>query len=262
MGTGAATPAYTDYDVAHGRGFDQPTDVILRLYGHHRQKRLGPPTVNMSSPTDRAFLAHVTRRADELIETVPDGGRGTPARGDILGQARIEPRNLPNSARAQLVTEIPPAILDILIGISPSTASRWATPPHQLDRLRGQPSTERLPSPQRPVEPGLTSGAPGRPSKANRIETEIWDFLGQVANGTGAPLYVYLGDGTSEGRSSPSRSTNRGPPTMSPASGSGARSALVGKEQGSAPQLDRSAHPPPTSLLARRSRHRQPRPPS
>ena len=49
----------------------------------------------------------------------------------VLGQRLtahgIQPRNMRNSARAQLVTEIPPAVLGQLIAISPTTASRWAT---------------------------------------------------------------------------------------------------------------------------------------
>jgi hypothetical protein len=47
--------------------------------------------------------------------------------GRRLQAIGIEPRNMRNSARAQLVTEIPPAVLGKLIGISPGTASRWAT---------------------------------------------------------------------------------------------------------------------------------------
>ncbi len=46
--------------------------------------------------------------------------------GQRLRATGIEPRNMRNSARAQLVTEIPPAVLGHLIGISPTTASRWA----------------------------------------------------------------------------------------------------------------------------------------
>ena len=52
---------------------------------------------------------------------------GPVALGRRLRAMGIEPRNMRNSARAQLVTEIPPAVLGQLIGISPSTASRWAT---------------------------------------------------------------------------------------------------------------------------------------
>ena len=39
----------------------------------------------------------------------------------------IEPRNMRNNARAQLAAEIPPALLGNLIGVSPATATRWAT---------------------------------------------------------------------------------------------------------------------------------------
>lgn len=38
----------------------------------------------------------------------------------------IEPRHMRNTARAQLATEIPPALLGKLIGVAPQTATRWA----------------------------------------------------------------------------------------------------------------------------------------
>jgi hypothetical protein len=47
--------------------------------------------------------------------------------GQHLAAHGIQPRNMRNSARAQLVSEIPPAVLGQLIAISPTTASRWAT---------------------------------------------------------------------------------------------------------------------------------------
>jgi hypothetical protein len=38
----------------------------------------------------------------------------------------IEPRNMRNTARAQLAAEIPAAILGKLIGVSDDTATNWA----------------------------------------------------------------------------------------------------------------------------------------
>jgi hypothetical protein len=78
-----------------------------------------------------------TRRTNGVTDQIASdwlfrgGHAGKPISSVALGQRLqaigIEPRNMRNSARAQLVTEIPPAVLGKLIGISPGTASRWAT---------------------------------------------------------------------------------------------------------------------------------------
>ncbi len=78
-----------------------------------------------------------TRRTNGVTDQIasdwlfPGGHAGKHVGPDALGRRLqaigIEPRNMRNSARAQLVTEIPPAVLGKLIGISPGTASRWAT---------------------------------------------------------------------------------------------------------------------------------------
>ncbi len=70
---------------------------------------------------------------DQIASTwlFPGGHAGKHINPVVLGHRLraigIEPRNMRNSARAQLVAEIPAAVLGNLIGISPSTASRWAT---------------------------------------------------------------------------------------------------------------------------------------
>jgi hypothetical protein len=78
-----------------------------------------------------------TRRTNGVTDQIasswlfPGGHAGKPispfALGRRLQAIGIEPRIMRNSARAQLVTEIPPAVLGKLIGINPGTASRWAT---------------------------------------------------------------------------------------------------------------------------------------
>jgi hypothetical protein len=77
------------------------------------------------------------RRTNGVNDQIPSPwlfpGRhaGKPVGPVVLGQrlsARgIRSRDMRNSARAQLVNEIPPAVLGHLIAISPTTASRWAT---------------------------------------------------------------------------------------------------------------------------------------
>ena len=78
-----------------------------------------------------------TRRTNGVTDQIPSiwlfpgGHAGKHVNPVILGHRLraigVESRNMRNSARAQLVTEIPPAVLGNLIGISPATASRWAT---------------------------------------------------------------------------------------------------------------------------------------
>jgi hypothetical protein len=59
------------------------------------------------------------RHAGRHIGPVVLGGR--------LRAIGIEPRHMRNNARAQLATEIPPALLGEVIGVSTTTAARWAT---------------------------------------------------------------------------------------------------------------------------------------
>lgn len=52
---------------------------------------------------------------------------GPSALANRLAALGVQPRTMRNTARAELVTEIPPAVLGQLIAISPATASHWAT---------------------------------------------------------------------------------------------------------------------------------------
>ncbi len=52
---------------------------------------------------------------------------GPNALGRRLAALGIQPRTMRNTARAELVNEIPPAVLGHLIAISPATASHWAS---------------------------------------------------------------------------------------------------------------------------------------
>ena len=71
--------------------------------------------------------------ADQIASRWLFPGRhaGQPLGAVVLGNRMraigVESRNMRNSARAQLVTQIPPAVLGQLIAINPTTASRWAT---------------------------------------------------------------------------------------------------------------------------------------
>ena len=111
-------------DVLHG----PDGTVALNVDGH-------PMPIHEPFATLIAKLP--TRRTNGVTDQIasswlfPGGHAGKAISSVALGQRLraigIEPCIMRNSARAQLVTEIPPAVLGKLIGINPGTASRWAT---------------------------------------------------------------------------------------------------------------------------------------
>lgn len=103
----------------------------------------GTVTVNLAGtrlPVHQPFAALIgqlphrrTHGVTDQIDSTwlfPGGHAGKPVRPIVLGQRLraigIEPRQMRNTARAQLATEVPPALLGKLIGVSPETATRWA----------------------------------------------------------------------------------------------------------------------------------------
>ncbi len=91
-------------------------------------------------PIHEPFATLITtlplRRTNGVTDQIPSpwlfpgrqAGRpiGPVVLGERLRAIGIEPRDMRNSARAQLAAEIPPALLGKLIGVSASTATRWA----------------------------------------------------------------------------------------------------------------------------------------
>jgi hypothetical protein len=135
---------------------DRVAAALVVLYGQPLSRIARLTTTDVLSGPDGAVAVNVdghpmpvhepfatliaklpTRRTNGVTDQIasdwlfPGGHAGKPIGPDALGRRLqaigIEPRNMRNSARAQLVTEIPPAVLGKLIGISPGTASRWAT---------------------------------------------------------------------------------------------------------------------------------------
>lgn len=102
----ATTPAYTYYNVAHGRGFDQAAEVIDEDFTGTIVRDGWAPYRQYDQATHQTCLAHLTRRADELIESLPAWARGTPREiRDILGQA-LDARDLNAAGRQRVIEDL------------------------------------------------------------------------------------------------------------------------------------------------------------
>jgi transposase len=102
----ATTPDFTYYNVAHGRGFDQATEVIDEDYDGTIVRDGWAPYRQYTQATHQSCLAHVTRRCDELIEDLPAWARGTPREvRDILGQA-LDAKDLDTDTRTKVIADL------------------------------------------------------------------------------------------------------------------------------------------------------------
>lgn len=102
----ATTPAYTYYNVAHGRGFDQATEVIDADFTGTIVRDGWAPYRQYQAATHQTCLAHITRRCDELIQSLPEWARGTPRQvRDILGQA-LDARDLDPADRHNVIEDL------------------------------------------------------------------------------------------------------------------------------------------------------------
>jgi len=84
----ATTADLTYYNVAHGRGFDQATDIVDADFDatliHDGWSAYG----GYEAATHQTCVRHFTRRCEELIESLPAWARGTPRQvRDLLGEA-------------------------------------------------------------------------------------------------------------------------------------------------------------------------------
>jgi transposase len=102
----ATTDQVTYYNVAHGRGFAQATEVIDADFAGTIVRDGWAPYRQYEQATHQSCLAHLTRRCDELIADLPGWARGTPREvRDILGQA-LDAKDLD--------TEVPTKVIDDL----------------------------------------------------------------------------------------------------------------------------------------------------
>lgn len=102
----ATNPDVTFYNVAYGRGFDQATDIIDEDY-HGTIGRDGwAPYRKYTKATHQTCLAHLDRRADEMIADLPAWARGTPRQVKaILGEA-LHARDLDADKRAAVIEDL------------------------------------------------------------------------------------------------------------------------------------------------------------
>ena len=102
----ATTEEVTYYNVAHGRGFDQATEVIDEDFTGTIVRDGWAPYRQYDQATHQTCLAHLCRRADELISDLPAWARGTPREiRDILGQA-LDARDLDPDGRRHVIDDL------------------------------------------------------------------------------------------------------------------------------------------------------------
>lgn len=96
----------TFYNVAYGRGFDQATDIIDEDYGGTIVRDGWAPYRRYTKATHQTCLAHLCRRADEMIADLPAWARGTPREvKSILGQA-LDARDLDADQRTAVIADL------------------------------------------------------------------------------------------------------------------------------------------------------------
>ena len=102
----ATTDQVTYYNVAHGRGFAQATEVIDADFAGTIVRDGWAPYRQYEHATHQSCLAHLTRRCDELIEDLPGWARGTPRQvRDILGQA-LDAKDLDPELRTKIIEDL------------------------------------------------------------------------------------------------------------------------------------------------------------
>jgi transposase len=102
----ATTEHVTYYNVAHGRGFEQATEVIDEDFTGTIVRDGWAPYRQYQQATHQSCLAHLTRRCDELIAALPAWARGTPREvRDILGQA-LDAKDLDADIRAEVIADL------------------------------------------------------------------------------------------------------------------------------------------------------------
>jgi transposase len=102
----ATNEAVTIYNVAHGRGFAQATDLIGEDYAGTIVRDGWAPYRRYTHATHQTCLAHLCRRCDELTEDLPAWARGTPrVVRDVLQEA-LAARDLDDTDRAEVAADL------------------------------------------------------------------------------------------------------------------------------------------------------------
>jgi transposase len=102
----ATTDQVTYYNVAHGRGFAEATEVIDANFAGTIVRDGWAAYRQYEQATHQSCLAHLTRRCDELIEDLPGWARSTPRQvRDILGQA-LDVKDLAPEVRTKVIEDL------------------------------------------------------------------------------------------------------------------------------------------------------------
>ena len=89
----AATEDATAYNVAAGRGFDQACDLVRDYYDGVIIRDGWGPYRSYQAATHQSCVAHLLRRASEMVADLPDWARGTPRQvKDLLTIRRLTRR--------------------------------------------------------------------------------------------------------------------------------------------------------------------------
>ncbi len=117
-----ATATLTLYHVARGRGFDQAVEVLPPDYAGTLVRDGWAPYRRYESATHQTCLAHLIRRAGELVESLPAEHRWIPrALAEVLRDAlRIRDARRAGAIDDAAVTEIVPALrrcVDTLVAL-------------------------------------------------------------------------------------------------------------------------------------------------
>lgn len=102
----AATKDATAYNVAHGRGFEQATDLLFEDYDGVVVRDGWAPYRRYAEATHQTCIAHLLRRCDELVADLPASARGTPRMvAELLHQA-LAARDLDEAGRGEVVEDL------------------------------------------------------------------------------------------------------------------------------------------------------------
>jgi transposase len=102
----ATTPEATAYNVADGRGFDQACDLVTEDYTGVIVRDGWAPYRSYTAATHQTCLAHIMRRAHDLVTDLPGWARRTPrVVSDLLHEA-LAARDLDNNERAEVIADL------------------------------------------------------------------------------------------------------------------------------------------------------------
>lgn len=102
----AATADATVYNVAEGRGFEQACDLVPYDYDGVIIRDGWGPYRRYEAATHQSCVAHLLRRAGEMISDLPDWARGTPRQVKDLLQDALDARHADPAERTAVASHV------------------------------------------------------------------------------------------------------------------------------------------------------------